>query len=162
MKKRNPFAPTTYTLIDEITASPTEPLPEWSKLHQLTMIWQGLKQIETAPEPTRNDWRVVSDAINLMETFVKEMKICEDTNGLLQDATIAMTIAGQRHVDHGKPIRLPGRLINAVRGVLEDYAALLDVLPHRTVVQCHRITERRIRKIMAGRKFENDIELTAL
>ena len=161
MKQRNPFAPITYTWFDELAADPKAPLPEKARLHQLTVMWQGLAAIETAPEPTSNDWRVVSDAVNLMETLVKEMRVCEDTTGLLHDAVEAMAIAGKRKINGGH-IRLTGEGIQAVRALLEDYAALLDQLPHRTVVQCHRITERRMRKILAGIKQPHDVEIIDL
>lgn len=161
-RPRNPFAPTTYTLVDEITASPTHPLPEASRTHQLTMMWQGLRNLETAPTPSNNDWRVVSDAVNLMETFIRELRICEDTGGLLDDAVLALAMAGKRKVDEGKAIRLDGPGIQATRAILEDYAALLDVLPHRMVVRCHRMTERRIRKVLHGIKQPHDVEVMDL
>lgn len=162
VRDRNPFAPITYTIMDELMASPTQPLPEKSRLHQLTVMWQGLASLETAPHPTKNDWRVVSDAVNLMETFIREMGICEDNSGLLLDAITALALAGKRTVDEGKPLRLDGPGIQATRAVLEDYAALLDVLPHRTVVQCHRHTERRMRKIMHSVRQAHDIEVIDL
>ena len=62
---------------------------------------------------------------------------------------------------HGQ-IRLDGPGIQAVRAVLEDYSAMLDVLPHRTVVQCHRKTERRMRKILYGVRQPHDVEVTQL
>lgn len=37
--------------------------------------------------------------------------------------------------------------ITAVRAVLEDYQAALETLPHRTMVRCHRATEKRIREV---------------
>ena len=49
-----------------------------------------------------------------------------------------------------------------MRSVLEDYAHMLDMLPHRTVVQCHRMTERRMRKILHGVKQPHDIEVMDL
>lgn len=162
VRDRNPFAPITYTIMDELMASPTHPLPERSRLHQLTVMWQGLASLETAPHPTKNDWRVVSDAVNLMETFIREMGICEDNSGLLLDAITALALAGKRTVDEGKPLRLDGPGIQATRAVLEDYAALLDVLPHRTVVQCNRHTERRMRKIMHGVRQAHGIEVIDL
>lgn len=161
MKQRNPFAPITYTIMDELMAHPKNPLPEKSRLHQLTVMWQGLAAIETAPEPTVNDWRVVSDAVNLMETFIRDMRVADDTHGLLADAVAAMAHAGKRRLQGGQ-IRLDGPGIQAVRAVLEDYAALLDQLPHRTVIQCHRITERRMRKILAGIKEPHDVEVIDL
>ena len=154
-------APHTYTLIDEMMASPTAPLPESSRRHQLTVMWQGLAAIETGAEPTNNDWRVVSDAVNLMETFVLEMRICADTQGLLDDAVAALAMAGKRKLAGGA-IRLDGVGIQATRALLESYADLLDQIPHRTLVQCHRMTERRIRKIMAGKRQPHDVEIIDL
>lgn len=158
---RNRFAPKTYTMVDELMASPSTPLPERSRLHQLTVMWQGLASMETGAAPTNNDWRVVSDAVNLMETFVKDMAICEDTTGLLPDAVKALALAGQRKWAGGA-LRLDGPGIQAVRAVLENYADLLEVLPHRVVVKCHRMTERRMLKIMHGARQSHDVEVIAL
>lgn len=158
---RNRFAPKTYTLVDEMMASPKSPLPECSRLHQLTVMWQGLASMETGDAPTNNDWRVVSDAVNLMETLVKEMAICEDATGLLPDAVTALALAGRRKWAGGA-LRLDGPGIQAVRAVLENYADLLEVLPHRVVVRCHRITERRMLKIMHGVRQPHDVEVIAL
>jgi hypothetical protein len=63
-------------------------------------------------------------------------------------------------MSHPAPISV--RLDPEVRAVLEDYAAMLDALPHRTVVKCHRMTERRMRKIMHGVKQPHDVEVVDL
>jgi hypothetical protein len=57
----------------------------------------------------------------------------------------------------GKPLRLDAAGILAVRAVLEDYASLLDTLPERTIVAAHRITEKRIRAILAGKTHTHDV-----
>lgn len=151
----------TYGVLDELMASPTNPLPEASRMHQLTVMWQGLRAMETDAQPTTNDWRVCSDAVNLMETLVQQMQVCTDTSGLLMDAITALALAGKRHRAGGQ-IRMDGAGIQAVRAVLEDYAALLDVLPHRTVVRCHRLTEQRIREILQGKRRAHDVEVMQL
>ncbi|MBP8183084.1 MAG: hypothetical protein KAX88_03180 [Rhodoferax sp.] len=169
-KRRNPFAPITYTWMDELMAAPDQPLHQDKRRHQLTMMWEGLRAMETAAEPKPNDWRLVSDAVNLMETFVKagpwadckgERVEVHDCNGLIYDAVVALALAGAKYTE-GKALRLDGPGIQATRAVLEDYADLLEVLPARTVIQCHRKTERRIRKILHGIKESQDIEVTAL
>lgn len=151
----------TYSVLDEIMASPIQPLPEASRMHQLTKMWQGLRAMETEPEPTTDDWRVCSDAVNLMETLVLDMRICVDASGLLMDAVTALAMAGKRHRAGGQ-IRMDGAGIQAVRAVLEDYAQLLLVLPHRTVVRCHRLTERRIHAIHCGKIQPHDVEVIDL
>lgn len=170
MLTRNHFAPKTYTLFDEMAASPSAPLPNKSRMHQLTVMWQGLAAMEVGVNPNNNDWRVVSDAVNLMETFVNNgpwpdctgaPNDIPDPNGLLQDAVRAMAMAGKRKLAGGA-LRLDGPGIQAVRAVLEDYADLLDALPHRAVVRCHRMTERRMLKIMHGVRQSHDVEVMAL
>ncbi len=139
-------------------ASPTEPMPDAHRRHQLTRMYEGLAAMEKAPTPTTDDWRVVSDAINLMETLLLEMKVCEDASGLLMDAVTALAMAGKRNLAGGA-IRLDGAGIQAVRAILEDYATLLNVLPARTMIRCHRLTEQRIHELMDGKKKPHDVEI---
>lgn len=81
---------------------------------------------------------------------------CDST---LADAVRALAVAGQRHKREGKPIRLDGPGIQAVRAVLASYAELLEVLPARTMYRCHRLTEQRIHAILDGRKQPHDVEI---
>jgi len=161
-RKHNPrrqFKPKHYSILDEMLASPSDPLLPDYRRHQLTRMYGGLHAIETAPAPTTDDWRVVSDAVNLMETLVMEMQVCEDASGLLIDAITGLALAGKRNLAGGA-IRLDGAGIQAVRAILSDYAALLDVLPARTMIRCHRLTEKRIHELMAGkRRKPHDIEV---
>lgn len=149
-----------YSLLDVMMASPVAPLPDSHRVHQLTRMYGGLHAIETAPEPTTDDWRVCSDAVNLMETLV-EMQVVEDSSGLLMDAVTALALAGKRH-RAGGPIRLDAPGIKAVRAVLEDYAAVLEQVPARTMLQAHRQTEKRIHEILQGRKRPHDCEVMDL
>jgi hypothetical protein len=161
-----------YTLLDEMLASPTQPLPQGQRVHHLSVMWQGLRALETSPHASPDDWRVCSDAVNLLETFTTHNSghwlDCDgctvqitDQSGLLMDAITALAMAGKRH-KAGQPLRLDGPGIQAVRAVLEDYAALLDALPHRTVLKAHRQTEGRIAAILAGKRQPHDVEIMNL
>jgi hypothetical protein len=57
---------------------------------------------------------------------------------------------------------LDGEGIVAVRSILRDYAELIDVLPARTMVRAHRLTERRIHEILDGKRRAHDIEIMDL
>lgn len=151
----------TYTLLDVIRASATEPMPEASRTHHLTRMWQGLASLERDTQPTSEAWQLCSDAVNFMETLT-DMGVCQDASDLLRDAVAGLEMAGARHVDHGQPIRLDGAGIQAVRAVLEDYAAVLEQIPHRTAVEAHRRTERRVRDILEGRGQPHDVKVMAL
>jgi hypothetical protein len=124
-------------------------------------MYDGLAALEKSPEPKMTDWQVVSDAVNLMETLTVEMQVCEDTSGLLMDAITALAMAGRRNLAGGA-IRLDGAGIQAVRAILEDYAALLDVLPARTMIRCHRLTEQRLHEIFDGKRKPHDVLVTSM
>jgi hypothetical protein len=164
MKRKPRFTPT-YSQLDLMLASPTEPMPLDKRTHQLTRMWGGLAAIEHGNALT-DDWRVCSDAVNLMETLVVGGRLL-DGQGLLADAVQALAQAGRRHLA-GRPHLAGGRIeldaagIQAVRAMLEDYAAALAQLDHRTMVAAHRATEARIREIHAGRKKPHDVEVMAL
>lgn len=153
--KRRP----TYTLMSELMASPTAPMPAAKARHQLTRMYEGLDALERAAQPTKDDWRVCSDCVNLMETLITMGEMQDDT-GLLMDAITALATAGRRNVE-GKPLRLSGEGMQAVRAVLEDYAEALKVLPERTVIRCHRLTEKRLTEILAGKRLPHDVEVIA-
>ena len=164
MKKSGKKRPTWrkhYTILNEMMASPTELLPADHRRHQLTKMYDGLAALEKSPEPKMTDWQVVSDAVNLMETLTVEMQVCEDTSGLLMDAITALAMAGRRNLAGGA-IRLDGAGIQAVRAILEDYAALLDVLPARTMIRCHRLTEQRLHEIFDGKRKPHDVLVTSM
>lgn len=161
MKRRRTTLTPTYGLLRVIMASATEPMPAAKRTHQLTRMWEGLAALERAPTPTIDDWRLCSDAVNLMETLVRTMRVAQDSSGLLEDAVAALAGAGRRHRG-GMALRLDAPGIQAVRAVLEDYAELLEQLPERTVIEAHRLTERRIREILAGKRQPHDIEVMDL
>lgn len=160
-RRRRPVVLPTYNLLRVIMASDTQPMPLDKRTHQLTRMWEGLAAIERAPEPTLEDWRLCSDAVNLMETLVVTMKVAEDGSGLLEDAVAALAGAGRRH-RAGLALRLDAPGMQAVRAVLEDYAELLEQLPERTMLLAHHLTERRIREILAGKRAPHDVEVVDL
>jgi uncharacterized protein YyaL (SSP411 family) len=145
-----------YTVLDRLMASPDKPMPPERRTHQLTRMHQGLAALETAAEPAPDDWRVVSDAVNLLETLVG-MGHIQDDAGLIRDAIEALATAGARHLQSGQPIRLTGAGIQAVRAILADYAMCLEQLPARVMVEAHRITERRVHAVLEGRARPEDI-----
>lgn len=150
-----------YSLMDELMASNTEPMPEKMRLYHLTRIYQGLNALEKAPVPTLQDWQVVADGVNMVETLIVEMKVVDDASGLLHDAVEAMALAGRRHLAGGN-IRLDAAGIQAVRAIVEDYSTMLEMLPHRTMVKCHRLTEIRVMGIRSGKRKANDVSVVQL
>ena len=77
---------------------------------------------------------------------------------LIEDAVQAMGKAGYRSLD-GKNIRLDGKDINLMRGILEDYCTALEALPARTMINAHRHAEKRIQAILSGKGQPTDVRI---
>ena len=151
----------TYTLMDEIMSSPNVPISEDRRTYQLTLLYQALAALKLDPQPTKYDWQVCSDCVNLMETLILEMKVCQDQDNLLNDATMALVRAGKRKKD-GNNIRLDAEGIKALQALFEDYAVLVAILPERVMVKCFRLTEKRIQDLRKGKKKAHDVEIMEL
>lgn len=154
-----------YTTLQELMASPTQP---WSKSVQENHIGRmraALADLEHAPAPEVQSWRTLSDAINMLETLVgygeapvsvdgkvvaSYWRGCEglpveiaDRSGLLLDAITAMAGVGSR-ASTGDSMNLTPPEAEAIRATLDDYQVVLAGLPARTMIRCHRATEKRM------------------
>lgn len=154
MRKHKHRRPT-YSHWDALLASSTEPISAERQQWQLLRMYEGLRALEQGESPTFHDWVVCSDAVNMMETFT-ELGICHDSSGLLEDAVQALVAAGEQYKTR-KVLRLTGPGIAAIRAVLEDYSEAIKVIPARTMLQCHRITEGRIHALLDGKGKEHDV-----
>jgi hypothetical protein len=148
---------TTYSMLDAMMASHTEPLPIEKRMFQLQVMWDALESLQTAPNPTKDDWKAVASAINMMEAL-RDLGAVEDPENLIDDAKQSMGNAGMRSLD-GKPIRLDGKGLTLIKGVLEDYCDALEALPARTVISAHRYAEKRIGAILRGKRRQTDVSV---
>lgn len=135
----------TYSLWDVLMADPDKPITEEKRQHQLTRMYIALDQIEKGDNPTVDDLALVSDAVELTDSFYHgEMTTLEPDNELTRsilEARRALIAAYIRHRT-GAAIRLTGTGMQAVRSVMDRYYALLEVIPERTLIQLHRATEK--------------------
>jgi uncharacterized protein YyaL (SSP411 family) len=136
--------------MDVLMASPTEPLEEHRRRHQLTRMYEGLHHLETADNPSNDDWECVSDAVMIMSALLK-MGAVQDPDGLIEDSMEALGRAGYRSMQ-GAKLRLDGPSIGVIRSLLEDYSAVLEALPARTMLCAHRMAEKAVGKIIGRRK----------
>ena len=123
MKKRKPIrrASTHYGPWHVMLASPDKPMQPERYRHQLTRMHLAMASITSGESPTDEDWRLIADAINLVETLLLQ--------GVDQDSA---------------RMRLTGPGLAAIRAVLADWGTCLEQLPERTVIEAHIATDRRI------------------
>jgi uncharacterized protein YyaL (SSP411 family) len=150
----------TYSVLDVMRASTTQPVRIEDRERQVNAMRSALTAIAAGSQPSPDDWRLCSDAVNMMETVV-EQGLASDGSGLLADAITALALAGKRHMQ-GQPIRLDGPGLVAVRAVIEDYAEVMAAIPARAALHLHRLTERRLWDILDGKRRPHDVELISV
>ena len=144
MKKHKPNrrASTHYGPWHVMLASPDKPMQPSRYRHQLTRMHLAMASITSGENPTDEDWRLIADAINLVETLVLQ-GVAQDESGLLHDAITAMAEAYRADQDSAR-MRLTGPGLAAISAVLADWGVCLEQLPERTVIEAHIATDRRI------------------
>lgn len=147
-------------MLDEITASPTTPLPFSKRDHQLALMHLSLEALRTADAPQKGHWEIVADCVNLLETLVEMVEIA-DEGGWIAEASAELAQAAKR-AREGKALRLTGRGLEAVAEALEGYEMVLNERPARVVIRAHRLTEIRIHEIRTGRRRAHDVVVVSL
>jgi hypothetical protein len=170
--KRKPRHFPLYSLTDWLLASDTDAMALEKITFQLTRMFGGQRAMELDASPSPDDWRVVTDAVNLMDTLVnhqggrwwidkEEIIEIKDASNLLPDAVQALAMAARRRVQTGV-IRLDALGMQATRAVLQDYSKVIAKVPARIMLEAYRVTEKRIHKIRKGHKQPHDVEVMAL
>ena len=123
---------TTYSLMDALLASPTEPLPLKKREWQLGRMREALENCKVKSEP--KDTKVLSTAIDLMVTL-QDSGYLEDADKALEDGMVALMQPNLNDIE-----------VRTFEGILEDYQMVMETLPARTMISAHRATEKRIAK----------------
>lgn len=152
--KTKRFTPT-YSTLAMLMASPTDPMPEFMRRHHVGLMTNALNAIVQGDNASKNDWRIICDGINMLESLVQK-GIMRDEHDTILMAVKAMHAAAMRSQE-GKAIRLDGQGIQIIRGILEDYQTAIESLSHRDMVSCHRDAERRAWEIRNGKSKTHDV-----
>lgn len=147
-----------FTQFDEVLASAISPM-NYRKVnatvdtlrHCVDAVLYG----EKAPE--RWHWVEIVDAVNLIETFIREGYI-DDPDGLHCDLHKSMVSAGTRFLS-GKvsQLRFDAKGAAALAEFVDGFADMLRELPERKVVRAHRLTIERMERVLAGGVAEDAV-----
>lgn len=144
------MTPGHYTLWDELRADPVHPLSIKDRLNTVGKMADSMNALKLEPCPPVEDWRRLSDMVNMVTTLV-EMGELLDSHALLADACEAMVKASDRY-KAGQPLRFDGPGVQAMDALYQDFAAAVSVLPARTMIRCHRLTVKRLQAIRKGQQ----------
>ena len=120
----------TYSHIDVLMASPTEPLPLKKRQYQMALMRKALENCKT--ESSVMDIAALATAVDLMNTLC-DMGHLEDHDKALEDAMVALMQDKFNDIE-----------IRMFEGILEDYEMVMENLPARIMITAHRLTEKRV------------------
>lgn len=145
-------------MMDELLASPTEPAPEVhaGRIAAARLAVQQLAAQETASVTA---WSLCCMVGNVLETMLQQ-GLVQDPDGLLQDGFDALKRAAQAVRAPGDPVTLPAADLPTVAAMVEDWAAIMEAAPARSIIRAFRATDRRIREIEAGKVQPHDFTVT--
>lgn len=139
-----------YTTLEITFASKVSPMPQPWRERNVANMRNGLEALRTADAPTPDDWSMVADSLNLMETM-QELGWLDDVDGNLPAAEAALAEAGTRHIA-GKALRLDGPGIAACEALIDAYEEVIAILSEQSLMIAVVETERRVRALVRARK----------
>jgi hypothetical protein len=134
-----------YTLLDELRASPTEPMPEATRRARMADIRKHFHELAYGLAPTRREWKVIAVVGNMFETMLR-FKMVEDPHGILAAAQSVLIQVAEHALDNSVPVRLVGTEVAIIETLIDAYGDVLEALPHRDIIKVARETNIQMRK----------------
>ena len=126
------------------------PAPRDQREKLLAKFLSALESITKGTHPSEDDWRLLSDAVNTVETLALNLGklVPAEVMPVLNVAMQSMGEAARRYRDTGAAIRLDGKGIAALEEVIAIYADCLEGLTEREMQVAQEETARRIATLL--------------
>lgn len=138
-----------FTLVDEMMASPVRPMPAADAADRVRDARSHLASLTHGAEPTTMDWKVCATVGNLIEIML-EFGLIQDDDGLLANAQRVLKDVAEHAITHNVAPRLVGAEVQFVEAIVDAYEHVLAELPHRTMLRVFRETDKRMRMVKLG------------
>lgn len=139
-----------YSLWDELRADPVQPLAIQDRINTVGKMADSMAALKLDPCPPVEDWRRLSDMVNMVHTLV-DMGEMVDSQALLADVFEAIVKASDRY-KADQPLRFDGPGVQAMDALFQDFSTAVSVLPARTMIRCHRLTVKRLQAVRKGQQ----------
>lgn len=168
-KKQKPKTLQLYSIVDEMMASPVQPLLKIHQDHHMGIINRAFESLEKGACPTLSDAAYIGDVVNMLDTIVnmrfnetaKDFDAIEFPEEKRRAAVFAVTCCVTRGRERGV-YRFDAAGLTAIREVIEFYSALIEVIPARVFIKAHRQTVKAVEEAKAGRLKSEDIQLVEI
>lgn len=144
-------SPLLSRMVFTAAADADQPMPQHKREKQLAPMWSALEAIARGQHPGEDEWRDVSDAVNLIEPlWLRGHLVRDEVAGVWEEACHALARAGARWHER-QVMRMDAAGLTAVRGCVQLYQQALEGLPERDILLAIYETRDRLRAIKSGR-----------
>lgn len=144
-----------------------KPLSELDLKMHICVIQDCIDELRYGDEDLMGSWRVLSDVVNMSETFVTHnggvWKGCDfkpvtlaDDDGLIEEGIRTLYEYG-KHFRSGEVLPLSDEGAERIRDLLDCYEEIIGLLPRSEVEKCRNITKTRINQLLRRKHYEHDI-----
>lgn len=148
-------AGSSLSLVDEMIASPTAPMPAEDARQRVAAAREHLDALQHAAEPTVMNWRVCAMVGNVIEVMLG-LGLVQDDEGLLANAQRVLRAASEHAIAHNVPPRLVGAEVQHVAALVDAFEQVLAEVPHRAMVRVFRETDVLMRRLNQGQRRPGD------
>jgi hypothetical protein len=146
---------TSFTLAEQLMASPVHPLPVADAAERVRVAREHLERLQYAAEPAVMDWRVCAMVGNVIEVMLG-MGLLRDDERVLANAQGVLRAASEHALANDVRPRLVGVEAEHVRALIDAFEQVLAEVPHRTMIRVFRETDVLMRRLNAGQRRPGD------
>jgi hypothetical protein len=148
MSKRKAYRPRPIVTDPLTFMRPADPA---RRTRLLAKFWSALESMSRGQHPGEDDWRLLSDAVNTMETMVIKGKLVAAEVMPILNAAIAAMVGAANRYRAGQGMRLDGAGLQALRDVVDVYRQCLEGHTERDMARMQAETERRMRALLTAK-----------
>lgn len=168
-RKNKPQTAQVYTVMDELMASPVNPLTQSQRDHHLGIIIRAFDALQKGERPTLIDVGYIGDCVNMLDTITgmrfnqkgsdfEQIEFSEDTRHAATQAVARCVIRGRESGTY----RFDAPGLTVIREVIEFYTMLIDTIPARVFIKAHRKNVKDCADAVAGKMNRSNIELVEI
>lgn len=146
MRKRKAYRPRAVIADPLSLLRPADPA---RKTRLLAKFWSALESMARGQHPGEEDWRLLSDAINTVETMAVHMRKLVPAEVMpAVNAAIAAMVGAANRFKAGQGMRLDGPGLESLREVVDIYEQCLDGFTEHEMAQAQAETQRRMNALL--------------
>lgn len=136
-----------YSLFDEMTASPSSPLPPESTSNRANIARLALESLRCGIG-TRSDWEMLATVCNMFEVMIHE-RMVDDPMGAQADCE-QILIRKFNESEGGRVPALDGSDYKQLLWMIDDWEECMQMAPARLVIRAFRLTDANQRRTASG------------